>query len=789
MTDPVPSASVRFSKVTKRFPGTNRRDLARAALPDRAPKASGTLALDDVDLEVFPGELLGVIGRNGAGKSTLLKTAAGILTPTTGTVTVRGIPTAMIELGFSFHPDLTGRENLPLAAGLAGVMGEELDDLTEEIVEFSGIGRFMDRPVKHLSTGMAARLGFAIAVHMPTDVLLVDEVLAVGDRSFQQKCVQRVRALAAEGVAVLFVSHGLGLVGQTCTRAICLDKGRVIDDGAVFDVIARYERNAAPLRTASGPPAARLTSLGVESDPVHFGEYVKVRCEVDVVDAAPRYELRSELTESGLPGAVNLDVLAPGVLGAPGHWELTTEIGPMVMTAGTLDLTVSLTSPADDHLNDLVHDHRRVPFTIVGEDVGVMRFAVDGTWEAIPSDQVAVTRSANRHRVITDPAVWCTNLTKAFSPRALEGPHRRHGGTDEPQLVAVDDLSFELGRGESLGLIGANGAGKSTLLRILAGVSGPTSGTAHVAGRVAAVLEVGAGFHRELTGTENLQFAWGLQGGDPADWDRARAAIEAFASIGPVLDRPVKHYSTGMGARLAIALALELHPEVLLLDEALSVGDIEFRERVRRRLRDVVEQGTTLICASHDLHLLLSMCDRVIRLDKGRAIDDGPAAEVIAAAGGSGWAGGSATAGGSIVLHEVRVPEVIKRWDPFTVELDVDVIRPSPDVAIEFSIRDHLADDTRAEAHTPEQVLILTLGLQRVRGIEQMLTTPGRWTLRGTIGGLPLMNRLDVVVSAIDTMDGTVVSEQWQTAMFGGVAASNARAELTWTGRLVSVDR
>ena len=194
-----------------------------------------------------------------------------------------------------------------------------------------------------------------------------------------------------------------------------------------------------------------------------------------------------------------------------------------------------------------------------------------------------------------------------------------------------------------------------------------------------------------------------------------------------------------------------------------------------------LDAGKTLVCASHDLHLLGTICERVVRLDQGRVVDDGPAARVIAEAGGAGWAGGSSNTDGGVVLHEVQVtPTWIPHWEPFAVQFDVEVIRESPNTCIEFSIRDTIAAGERDRPRSPDEVLISTLGLQRISDLHEVMATPGRWTVVGHIQGLPLLNSLDLVVSVLSEFEGTVLSEQWRTVSFGGASASNAAADVRW---------
>jgi homopolymeric O-antigen transport system ATP-binding protein len=197
-------------------------------------------ALEDVSFEVPKGEVLGVIGRNGAGKSTLLKVLTRITTPTAGRVEIRGRVGSLLEVGTGFHPELTGRENIYLNGAILGMKRREIDRRFDAMVEFSGVETFIDTPVKRYSSGMYVRLAFSVAAHLEPDVMLVDEVLSVGDAEFQRRCLGRMEELGSAGRTVLFVSHQLSAVAQLCDRAIQIDGGRIVQDGPPAEVIANY---------------------------------------------------------------------------------------------------------------------------------------------------------------------------------------------------------------------------------------------------------------------------------------------------------------------------------------------------------------------------------------------------------------------------------------------------------------------------------------------------------------------------------------------------------------------
>lgn len=199
-------------------------------------------ALSDVSFSVEKGETVGIIGLNGSGKSTLLKVIAGVLRPAKGQVRVRGTVAPLIELGAGFDPDLSARENIFLNGAVLGYSRKQMQNLFEEIVDFSELRDFLDVPVKNYSSGMQARLGFSIATAIIPDVLIVDEVLGVGDHKFQKKCHKRMQEIIASGATVLFVSHSIEQVNEICNRAIWIDSGKIVMDGNVDEVCTSYMR-------------------------------------------------------------------------------------------------------------------------------------------------------------------------------------------------------------------------------------------------------------------------------------------------------------------------------------------------------------------------------------------------------------------------------------------------------------------------------------------------------------------------------------------------------------------
>jgi homopolymeric O-antigen transport system ATP-binding protein len=243
-------------------------------------------ALRDISFEVKRGEIVGIIGHNGAGKSTLLKVLSRITEPTEGYADVYGRVGSLLEVGTGFHPELTGRENIYLNGAILGMKRVEIDAKFDEIVSFAEVERFMDTPVKHYSSGMRLRLGFAVAAHLEPEILLVDEVLAVGDASFQKKCLNKMQDVGQEGRTVLFVSHNMPAITRLCGRTILLDGGRVQEDGLSHKVVSTYlssglgttaAREWSDLSRAPGDDVVRLSSVRIRTEDGRITEAADIR--------------------------------------------------------------------------------------------------------------------------------------------------------------------------------------------------------------------------------------------------------------------------------------------------------------------------------------------------------------------------------------------------------------------------------------------------------------------------------------------------------------------------------
>ncbi|HVF59574.1 MAG TPA: ABC transporter ATP-binding protein [Thermoanaerobaculia bacterium] len=316
-TAAAPGPAIRVEGLTKLFrraaPGEQLRTLKSAllegSLTARLKPEEAIAALEDVSFEVGRGEAFGVVGGNGSGKSTLLKLVAGILRPTAGRVVVDGRVAALIELGAGFHPEISGRENVYINGAILGLSRREIERRYDGIVDFSGLADFMEEPVKNYSSGMYVRLGFAVAVHTDPDVLLVDEVLAVGDEAFAHRCLRRIEEHLAAGRTLLFVSHTLDLVEQVCDRTLWLDAGRLRLLGEPRRVVDAYRQavaeeegreHQAAKEQQEGDPAAAAA--------LHWGsgeaEVVGLRLLAGA-EAAERYHL-----VSGEPAVFELTVRA-----------------------------------------------------------------------------------------------------------------------------------------------------------------------------------------------------------------------------------------------------------------------------------------------------------------------------------------------------------------------------------------------------------------------------------------------------------------------------------------------
>ncbi|MFL6713973.1 MAG: ABC transporter ATP-binding protein [Sulfurifustis sp.] len=323
-------------------------------------------ALRDVGFRVKEGEVLGIVGRNGAGKSTLLKILTRITPPTRGRVEIRGRVSSLLEVGTGFHQELTGRENIYLNGTILGMRKKEVDRKFDEIVEFAGMEKFLDTPVKRYSSGMAVRLAFAVAAHLEPEILIVDEVLAVGDAMFQKKCINKMHDVGKSGRTILFVSHNMPAVRMLCTRALLLNEGRLVMNGSPHDIVSHYmnsdvgiaaEREWDDPATAPGLDVAQLRavrvvdSAGRVSESVDISDPIGLQMEYDVKVSG--HILLSQFyvyNDEGLLlfGTIDGERRWQQHPRTPGRYISTAWIPGNLLTAGTFYVSCALLSRSSD---------------------------------------------------------------------------------------------------------------------------------------------------------------------------------------------------------------------------------------------------------------------------------------------------------------------------------------------------------------------------------------------------------------------------------------------------------
>jgi lipopolysaccharide transport system ATP-binding protein len=371
------------------------RTLKELVVNRRRARGTDVWALRDASVGIEPGEAVGLVGRNGSGKTTLLKLVAGIIKPTSGRAEVGGRIGSLLELGAGFHPDFTGRENVYLNGSLLGLPRRVVREHLDEIIAFAGIDAFVDLPVRTYSSGMAMRLGFAVAAHLDVDVLLLDEVFAVGDEEFQRKCFGKIFEFKQRGGTIVFVSHDASAVERLCERTVLLRGGTVEFDGPTHDAILRYHRQLAAERDPEergaglrewGSGEARIADVELldgDGEPRRqflAGEPLALRLRL-VADEAldpPRlvYELRGE---SGLLLAVNaLDTGEVGWERAPGELRVRFDVDGLPLADGRFTLRLGLSDPAGGRLYHQLDDAASFLVHPGAGEGGLLR--MEGTW-------------------------------------------------------------------------------------------------------------------------------------------------------------------------------------------------------------------------------------------------------------------------------------------------------------------------------------------------------------------------------------------------------------------------
>jgi homopolymeric O-antigen transport system ATP-binding protein len=343
--------------------GLNRH--GEAHVNNASPKTEATdtfWALQDVSFEVKQGEVIGIIGRNGAGKSTLLKALSRITEPTHGRIEISGRVSSLLEVGTGFHGELTGRENVFLNGTILGMKRVEIARKFDEIVAFAEVERFIDTPVKHYSSGMYLRLAFAVAAHLEPEILIVDEVLAVGDVAFQKKCLGKMAGVANEGRTIFFVSHNMPAITRLCERAIYLNQGRLCHDGPSHEVVTAYmnlglgcmsSREWLDPSKSPGGEIARLRAVRVRTEVGECTEKIDIRkpvgIEMEYEVLKPGYKMQSSIglyNEEGIHlfEAIDLDPAWRGRIRPPGRYSSTAWIPGNYLAEGTMFVDVDLST-------------------------------------------------------------------------------------------------------------------------------------------------------------------------------------------------------------------------------------------------------------------------------------------------------------------------------------------------------------------------------------------------------------------------------------------------------------
>lgn len=452
-------------------------------------------ALRDIHMVGYAGDILGVIGANGVGKTTLCRVLSGLLRPDEGTLRVEGQVSALLSLEAGFNDQLSGRENIFLKGMMLGLSRHQLKELFPQIAALCGIGRFIDEPLNHYSTGMKARLGFSIAAAVEPDVLILDEVLSTGDLEFSEKAGQKLQELIVKSKMVIVVTHQLDFAQKYCTRLVWLAHGKVMAEGTPYNVVQLYRQSI--------PDTRKGTAY-----------------------------LRETRVRAGTSRAAEIS-----------------------------------------HLGVKFSLHR------------------NGFTTAFP-----------KFRQAKNPTFW-----------------------------ALQDVSFTVNEGDIIGVIGRNGAGKTTLCKVLTGILEPDQGKVRVDGETTALLTFGMGFNNQLTGRDNV-YLNGMMLGIP----RRRLAdlypdIVEFSGLAEFVDETVKKYSRGMRARLAFSIAAAIRPDVLIIDEALGVGDLEFYEKASAKIQELIAEAKAVVVVTHNLTFVEKICTRALWLDRGILRFDGNPGEAVAA--------------------------------------------------------------------------------------------------------------------------------------------------------------
>lgn len=463
----------------------------------RTGKFDAFWALQNINFEGYPGDVIGIVGSNGAGKTTLCRAVLGLVQPNQGNIEVNGSTASLLTLGAGFNPQLSGRDNIFSNAVMLGLNQKKIKELAPSIQEFSGIDeRFSSMPLKSYSNGMKARLGFSVAAAIEADILVIDEILSAGDFEFQKKAALRIIELVQTAKMAMVVTHNPSFVEKFCNKALWLEEGKIKAFGNPLEVANDYKAFSAK---KNRPKNKKILS----------------ECK---------------------------------------------------------------TSPVKKDI--LIIEETR---------------AVAGKNKTIEVENLGICFKVNKK------PFW-----------ALKG------------------ITFNTFENEIVGIIGSNGAGKTTLCRSICGLYNEDRGTVTVNGTVTALLSFGAGFNQQLTGIDNIYLNSMMLGIPKREITKLEKKIIEFAELENFISKPVKYYSGGMLARLGFSIAAMLNPDILVIDEALSAGDLAFQEKAAARMQQMIADSKSVIIVTHSLPVVEKLCTRAIWLDKGKIKHDGDPRQTVA---------------------------------------------------------------------------------------------------------------------------------------------------------------
>lgn len=476
------NSAVEARSVGIKFTKGRKRDDIRSVLFNLHKRTQDFWALREIDFSWAPGDVIGIIGFNGAGKSTLCRVISKLLVPDEGAITVKGEVSALLSLGTGFNKDLTGNENIYLNGMMLGFSRKHMDTIYQDIVEFSGLGDFIDQPIKYYSSGMRARLGFSIATMLQPEILVLDEALSTGDAEFNAKAMARTKEMVKKAKMVVIVSHDINFIRDNCTKVIWIEQGKLKTAGDPQEVCPAYQEHALSQKNLKPPKRLKFK-------------------------------------------------------------QTTTKAG---------DETV----------------------------------------------------------------IQATNLGLKFN-------------LDGKDFWALRDCSFTVKQGEIVGIIGPNGAGKSTLCRILSGILKPDTGSLTQEGEVSALLSLGSGFNIQLSGRDNIYLNGLMLGIPKRELETLVDEIIDFSGLEEFIDEPIKNYSSGMVARLGFSIAAMLEPDIFIIDEALSTGDMTFYEKASARIQEMINSAKAVIVVTHSMAFVKKVCTKAIWLKQGQIMHMGDPVETV----------------------------------------------------------------------------------------------------------------------------------------------------------------